>query len=82
MTLDCDQSLRNVTGGGMGNLGLDIQGGAALANLEMYGDWYRDPWGWPELTAPNVAELDAEEHLYLRADGSREIHLDTSPTST
>jgi hypothetical protein len=28
--------------------GIDIAKGCKLAIAEMYGDWYRDPWGWPE----------------------------------
>jgi hypothetical protein len=28
--------------------GLDVAKGAAMAQKEQYGDWYRDPWGWPE----------------------------------
>ncbi len=30
-------------------LGIDIKAGSDLAIAEMYGDWYRDPWGWPEM---------------------------------
>lgn len=30
------------------NYGLDAKEGARLAEREKYGDWYRDPWGWPE----------------------------------
>ena len=28
--------------------GLDIAAGVALWTDELYGDWYRDPWAWPE----------------------------------
>jgi hypothetical protein len=32
--------------------------------MELYGDWYRDPWGWPEvLSTEFIAKLDAEAHL-------------------
>ncbi|MFC4115051.1 RNA-directed DNA polymerase [Nonomuraea zeae] len=30
--------------------GLDLQKGAQLCRTEMYGDWYRDPWEWAEIT--------------------------------
>ncbi|PSK67452.1 hypothetical protein B0E53_00571 [Micromonospora sp. MH33] len=30
------------------DLGLDLVKGCGLALAEMYGDWYRDPWAWPE----------------------------------
>lgn len=30
-------------------LGFDIKAGCELAIRDMYGDWYRDPWGWPEI---------------------------------
>lgn len=38
----------------MAHLGLDIIAGAAIVKTEQFGDWYRDPWGWPE-TAPEFA---------------------------
>jgi hypothetical protein len=38
----------------MGTLGLDVVAGAKLAAAENYGDWYRDPWGWPELFVENI----------------------------
>jgi hypothetical protein len=44
--------------------GLDLESGRQLAATELYGDWYRDPWGWPEVvTKEFVAKLDAEVHL-------------------
>ncbi|KAA6217441.1 reverse transcriptase domain-containing protein [Streptomyces filamentosus] len=30
--------------------GLDAKRAADICQTEMYGDWYRDPWGWPELS--------------------------------
>ncbi|MFB6831400.1 reverse transcriptase domain-containing protein [Streptomyces hydrogenans] len=30
--------------------GLDAKKAADICQTEMYGDWYRDPWGWPELS--------------------------------
>jgi hypothetical protein len=60
------------------NLGLNLPGAAALAATEMYGDWYRDPWGWPELAAPFVAGLDAEADLGLRKRAD-EYHLSLTP---
>jgi hypothetical protein len=31
------------------NFGLDAKKAAEICHIEMFGDWYRDPWGWPEL---------------------------------
>lgn len=48
----------------MASFGLDLQSARQLSAMELYGDWYRDPWGWPEvLTVDFVANLDAEAHL-------------------
>lgn len=38
-------------------LGLDLVEGAKLLDAERYGDWYRDPWGWPELRPDFVKSL-------------------------
>jgi Reverse transcriptase (RNA-dependent DNA polymerase) len=44
--------------------GLNLEGARELAAMELYGDWYRDPWGWPEVLSKDfVAKLDAETHL-------------------
>lgn len=50
----------------MDNLGLDLAGGQTLLKLELYGDWYKDPWGWPELTSVDTDELDVERDGLLR----------------
>lgn len=63
----------------MANLGLDISGGVRLAASEMFGDWYRDPWGWPELSHGAVADIDAEVDLGLRAGSDGEYHLSVNP---
>ncbi|MEU8143014.1 RNA-directed DNA polymerase [Nonomuraea sp. NPDC048901] len=63
----------------MANLGLDLQKGASLARQEMYGDWYRDPWGWPELTVVDASTLDAERDLHLRRGAAGEFHLQHRP---
>lgn len=48
----------------MASFGLDLESARQLSAMELYGDWYRDPWGWPEvLTVDFVAKLDAEVHL-------------------
>ncbi|HEX7131365.1 MAG TPA: reverse transcriptase domain-containing protein, partial [Iamia sp.] len=41
-------------------------------HYEMQGDWYRDPWGWPEL---DWLVSDGKEHLRqrLRSDGIRRV---------
>ncbi|WP_326545186.1 RNA-directed DNA polymerase [Mycolicibacterium sp. ND9-15] len=48
----------------MATFGLELESARQLSAMELYGDWYRDPWGWPEvLTVEFVAKLDAEGHL-------------------
>jgi hypothetical protein len=56
-------------------LRLDLAAGALLAAAEMYGDWYRDPWSWPELGAQFVESLDAEADLMLARNARGEYHL-------
>ena len=63
----------------MANLGLDLTGGARIAAAEKYGDWYRDPWGWPELTLEFVENLDAEDALGLSRNSDGEYHLQGQP---
>ncbi|MEU4826016.1 RNA-directed DNA polymerase [Actinomadura sp. NPDC023710] len=63
----------------MSSQGLDIAAGIDLARQEMYGDWFRDPWGWPELTAINPEDVDAEEDLAIRKTRNREFHLSNQP---
>lgn len=64
----------------MPNLGLDLVGGAKLAAAERYGDWYRDPWGWPELAVPFVETLDAAEALRVTRRDNGEYHLSVQPS--
>ena len=46
------------------SLGLDLEQARQLSAMEIYGDWYRDPWGWPEVLTPTfIANIDAELHL-------------------
>ncbi|CAM3377964.1 reverse transcriptase domain-containing protein [Mycobacterium colombiense] len=48
----------------MAKFGLDLNSGRELAAKELYGDWYRDPWGWPEILSKEfVAKLDPEQDL-------------------
>ena len=47
---------------------MDIAAGAELAAVEMARDWYRDPWGWPEITDTAWAGRDAAEALGLRKE--------------
>jgi hypothetical protein len=63
----------------MGTLGLDVEMGARLVSAETYGDWYRDPWGWPELSAANVDGLDVEEDLRIVVDADGAFHLAERP---
>jgi hypothetical protein len=50
-----------------------------MAAAERYGDWYRDPWDWPELAPEAVALYDAEEHLKLTPNEGGEYHLGVEP---
>jgi len=61
------------------NFGLDLPGGAKLAAAEMYGDWYRDPWGWPELFPAAVSSLDAADDLHVGLRDGGEHHLQVQP---
>ena len=42
-------------------LGLDIITGAKIVKSEQFGDWYRDPWGWPETTHEFAETLTYED---------------------
>jgi hypothetical protein len=48
------------------NFGLDAKKAADICQTEMYGDWYRDPWGWPELNwvASNPQEFPWKEVVH------------------
>lgn len=59
------------------NLGLDFVAGSGLAKLELYGDWYRDPWGWPELTGPDFHTIEPGDLGIRKASG--EYHLQVRP---
>jgi len=45
----------------MSKFGLDLSAAVRLLSQEQYGDWYRDPWGWPELTEQVTNSLDVDE---------------------
>ncbi|MGV0797173.1 RNA-directed DNA polymerase [Mycolicibacterium elephantis] len=54
----------------MASLGLDLEQARQLSAMEIYGDWYRDPWGWPEVLTPSfIAKIDAEAHLGIDRKG-------------
>ena len=62
----------------MPTLGLDLAAAAATARAETFGDWFRDPWGWPEVTSAFAEGLDAVNDLGLvQHDG--EFHLQWHP---
>ncbi|WP_458112126.1 RNA-directed DNA polymerase [Arthrobacter sp. R1-13] len=54
----------------MAKWGIDLQHGAKVVNGEKYGDWYRDPWGWPEFSEQFVKTLDIELHFGIVPGGS------------
>jgi hypothetical protein len=56
--------------------GLDFNAASSLAVLEQFGDWYRDPWGWPELGKATVEEVDPDS---LLGKTDSEIHLVYQP---
>lgn len=47
----------------MAKWGIDLVAGAKVVNAEKYGDWYRDPWGWPEFSDQFVKTLEIEHDL-------------------
>jgi len=53
------------------DLGLDVAAGCKVAIDEMYGDWYRDPWGWPEFQwlSHNVGKVDVKTLLRKTSEG-------------
>jgi hypothetical protein len=58
----------------MSDLGLDIEGGARLIASDSYGDWYRDPWNWPEITAEAAVFLTPEDLDVRRDDRQYNYH--------
>jgi hypothetical protein len=69
-------------------LELDLSAGAKVAQRERSGDWYRDPWGWPELdwVASNASSVDIEDIVLASRHGytlrtQAEFHLIEVPKS-
>ncbi|MCP9001715.1 RNA-directed DNA polymerase [Pseudarthrobacter sp. RMG13] len=54
----------------MAKWGIDLEQGAKVLNGEKYGDWYRDPWGWPEFSEQFVKTLDIEQDFGIVPGGS------------
>lgn len=52
--------------------GIDLELGAKVVNGEKYGDWYRDPWGWPEFSEPFVKSLSVERDFGIVPGASGE----------
>ncbi|GAA4266182.1 RNA-directed DNA polymerase [Frondihabitans peucedani] len=42
----------------MNFFGMDLAEAARLVESEIFGDWYRDPWGWPELRLTEMTGLE------------------------
>lgn len=61
----------------MAFLGLDIVAGAKIVKSEQFGDWYRDPWGWPE-TTHEFAETLTFEDLGVSKSGKSYVY-DATP---
>lgn len=51
-----------------------------MAAAELYGDWHRDPWSWPELNKEWASALDAEGDLRLIKRTSGQYHLELQPS--
>ncbi len=47
---------------------MDFSLASANVTTELFGDWYRDPWGWPEI--PWLATRDGIPHLIRRLNAS------------
>lgn len=54
-----------------GHYGLDFKEGARLFRAEVFGDWYRDPWSWPEIAwvANNPDRVPIDELVEKTRDG-------------
>ncbi|NKI40227.1 RNA-directed DNA polymerase [Streptomyces physcomitrii] len=52
------------------NFGLDAKKAAEICRTEMYGDWYRDPWAWPELNWITSRPDDFPWAEIVQRDGS------------
>ncbi|WP_120004368.1 RNA-directed DNA polymerase [Nesterenkonia muleiensis] len=52
----------------MAHLGLDLIKASEILTSEKYGDWYRDPWGWPECQPDFARTLHAEDLGVKKAD--------------
>lgn len=59
----------------MAKLGMDLAAGAKLLAAEKFGDWFRDPWGWPELAGSFVDELDPEADLAVQKGSDSRFRL-------
>lgn len=58
--------LPQAMGGGLVKYGLDLETGAKLWKQEIFGDWYRDPWEWPELAwvQAELKSFPVDDFLY------------------
>ncbi|WP_181439599.1 RNA-directed DNA polymerase [Curtobacterium sp. MCBD17_032] len=55
----------------MSHLGMDFADAARLVESEIFGDWYRDPWGWPELRVSEMEDLDPADVGLIVGKGAR-----------
>lgn len=61
---------------------LDLESAARIVESEKYGDWYRDPWGWPEGSPEFVSALDLESDFgvkKIRENGKTTHWLELAP---
>lgn len=59
--------------------GLDLQGGLSLWTDELYGDWYRDPWSWPELQWLRKSLSKCGPEQYFRRTRGEPLQLTQPP---
>ncbi|WIE68475.1 RNA-directed DNA polymerase [Curtobacterium sp. MCLR17_054] len=55
----------------MNFFGMDLAEAARLVESENFGDWYRDPWGWPELRVAEMTSLKPSDLGLIEGKGAR-----------
>ncbi|MCX5584501.1 RNA-directed DNA polymerase [Streptomyces erythrochromogenes] len=58
------------------SFGLDAKKAAEICTTEMFGDWYRDPWAWPELNWISGRPQDFPWNEIILKDGSLRTRRD------
>lgn len=58
------------------SFGLDAKKAAEICITEMFGDWYRDPWAWPELSWITSRPSDFPWNEVIQKDGTLKTRRD------